>query len=163
MEKAKPKMRQLVDWGAAFWAGVFSGLVSHLSNILLSWYLLDSPWVITRIIASILLSESVLPPPDDFHWGILLAALGVHMALSVLFAFLVAAVVHRWGILVSFMGGALLGLAFYAINFYTMSYFFPWFYTFRSWIFIVAHVLYGAFAGSVYELLEEEEFVPVKE
>ena len=163
MEYPKPNMRQLIDWRAALLAGICSGLISQLSNILLSWWLLDSPWIITRIVASLALGEQVLPPPDQFEWGILLAGLAVHLSLSILFACVVAIVVHRWGILVSFVGGALLGLAFYAINFYTMSYFFPWFYAFRSWIFIIAHILYGALAGSIYELLEVEVYVPVED
>jgi hypothetical protein len=60
------------------------------------------------------------------------------------------------------VGGAILGLLLYAINFYTLTFFFPWFFAMRSWPVIVSHIIFGATAGGVYELLEVEEFVPVE-
>ena len=157
------KVRQLVDWKAALIAGLAGGIVSLATNIFLSSRLLDSPWLLIRIIASILMGEGVLPPPSDFSWPVFLASLFIHMLLSVIFAGLIAIVVHQWGIIISFIGGAIMGLAFYAIAFYTFSILFPWFYTFRNWIFLVMYILYGAFTGSVYELLEVEKYVEVKE
>ena len=157
------KVRQLVDWKAALIAGLTGGLISFTTNLILSYWLLDSPWLLTRIISSIILGESVLPPPVSFSWPVLLASLFIHLLLSLIFAGLIAVVVHQWGILVSFIGGALMGLAFYAIAFYTFSMLYPWFYTFRSWIFLVMYILYGAFTGSVYELLEVEKYVEIKE
>jgi hypothetical protein len=162
-KKDRIQVRQLVDWRAAIIAGAIAGIISLASNILISNWLLDSPWLFIRIIASVLLGEGVLPPPDDFSWSILAAGFGIHLIISVFLASLIAAVVHQWGILISFVGGALMGLAFYAINFYTLSILFPWFYTFRSWIFLVLHVLYGAFTGSIYELIEVERYTPVEQ
>ena len=159
----KIKVRQLIDWKAAFIAGLAGGVISFTTNLILSSWLLDSPWLLTRIISSIVLGESVLPPPASFSWLVLLASLFIHLLLSVLFAGLIAAVVHQWGIIISFIGGALMGLAFYAIAFYTFSMLFPWFFTFRNWIFVVMYILYGAFTGSVYELLEVEKYVELKE
>jgi hypothetical protein len=159
----KIKVRQLVDWKAALIAGLAGGVISFTTNLILSSWLLDSPWLLTRIISSIVLGESVLPPPASFSWSVLFASLFIHLLLSVLFAGLIAVVVHQWGIIISFIGGALMGLAFYAIAFYTFSILFPWFFTFRNWIFVVMYILYGAFTGSVYELLEVERYVEIKE
>jgi hypothetical protein len=157
------KVRQLVDWKAAIIAGLAGGLVSLATNIILSSRLLENPWVLIRIIASILMGEGVLPPPANFDWSVFLISLFIHLLLSVVFASLIAIVVHQWGIIISFIGGALMGLAFYAIAFYTFSMLYPWFFTFRSWIFLVMYILYGAFTGSVYELLEVEKYVEIKE
>ena len=159
----KIRVRQLVDWKAAMIAGLAGGLISFTSNIILSCWLLNSPWLLTRIISSILLGEGVLPPPASFSWTVLLASLFIHLLLSLIFASLIAVVVHQWGIIISFIGGALMGLAFYAIAFYTFSILFPWFFTFRNWIFLVMYILYGAFTGGIYELLEVEKYVEVKE
>ena len=156
------KVRQLVDWKAAMAAGLAGGLVSFTSNILLSSWVLGSTWLLTKIIASILLGEAMLPPPADFSWPVLFSSLLIHLLLSVIFASLIAIVVHQWGIIISFLGGAMMGLAFYTIAFYTFSILFPWFFAFRSWIFLVMYVLYGAFTGSVYELLEVEKYVEIK-
>jgi hypothetical protein len=157
------KVRQLVDWKAAFFAGLAGGLISFTTNIILSSWLLHSPWLLTRIIASILIGKSVLPPPSSFTLPILFVSLFIHLLLSIIFSDLIAIVVQQWGIIISFIGGALMGLAFYAIAFYTFSILYPWFYTFRSWIFLIMYILYGAFTGSVYELLEVEKYVEIKE
>lgn len=156
------KLRQVVDWKAALIAGFTGGLISFSANLILSAWLLDSPWLFSRIIASILMGEQVLPPPVNFTWQILATSLFIHLLLSVVFSGLIAIVVHQWGILVSFLGGAMMGLAFYTIVFYTFSILFPWFYTFRSWIFLVMYILYGAFTGSMYELLEVEIFIEIE-
>jgi hypothetical protein len=156
-------MRQLVDWRAAMIAGIISGLFAFFLHITLSAFLLDSPWVFLRITASLLLGKNVLPPPADFSWGFFLTAAGIHIVLGLIYASLIAVVIHQWGILISFLGGALIGLALYTINFYAFSMLFPWFYAFRSWAFLVVHVLFGAMAGSVYELLEVEKYVEIKQ
>jgi len=156
------RVRQLVDWRAAGIAGIVAGIISLITNILISAWLLDSPWLFLRIIASIILGKGVLPPPDSFSLSVFLSGLLIHLLLSVIFSCLIAVVVHQWGFIISFFGGALMGLAFYVINFYTFSILFPWFYAFRSWIFLLMHVLLGAFAGSIYEILEVEKYVEIE-
>jgi len=161
--QVRERMRQVLDWGAALWAGIISGALVFMLNIILSWIFLGSPWVLVRLTASILLGADVLPPPAGFDLAIFLAALLVQMALSLFYGCLVVFVIFRWGLLVGFLGGAALGLAIYAINFFAISYFFPWFFPMRSWILLLSHALFGALAGGIYELLEEEEFVPVED
>jgi hypothetical protein len=157
------KVRQLVDWKAALIAGIAGGVVSMAASIFLSTWLLDSPWLLIQITSSLFLGKGVLPPPSDFSWTVFLASLFIHLFFSIIFAGLIAIVVHQWGIIISFVGGALMGLAFYTIAFFTLSMLYPWFYTFRSWIFPAMFVLYGAFTGSIYELLEVERYVEINE
>lgn len=157
------RMRQVVDWGAAVWAGIISGILIFLLNILLGWIILGSPWVFVRLTGSIILGENALSPPVGFEAGVFLAALLVQLVLSVFYGCLVAIVIFRWGLLVGFFGGAALGLAIYIINFFAISYFFPWFFPMRSWILLLSNVLFGALAGGIYELLEDEEFIPFEE
>jgi hypothetical protein len=103
-----------------------------------------------------------LPPPATFDFGIFAVSLIVHLPLSIGFACLIAVVLHRWGLIVGILGGAGFGLALYFINFYTVSFFFPWFFPMRSWIMAASHIIFGALAGGIYEALEVEEFVPVE-
>jgi len=149
-----------MDTRAAFWAGVISGFFFLFGSMTLTWWAVGSPWVVTRLLASLILGSGVLPPPATFTPGTVLVALIVHFALSIGYAMLIAFVLHRWGILVGIVGGALLGLAFYAINFYAISYLFPWFYPMRSWMFAASHALFGAVVGGLYETMEVERFVP---
>ena len=155
------RLRQVVDWEAAIWAGVISGALILILNIILSWIYLGSPWLPIRLTASILLGERALPPPTSFDFTIFIIALIVHFMLAILYGCLIAVAIFRWGLLVSFIGGAALGLAIYIINFFAISCFFPWFFPMRSWIILLSHILFGALAGVIYELLEDEEFIPV--
>jgi hypothetical protein len=156
-------MRQLMDWRAAIIAGIIAGAVFLLVETAAYAALTGTGvWVPVRYIASIVMGESVLPPPASFDAGVVIVGLFVHFVLSVIYALILAFIIHRWGLAVGILGGALFGLALFAINYYTFSALFPWFFPMRTWIDVVSHVLYGAVAGGVYELLEREVFVPVE-
>ena len=156
-----PRIRQIVDWRAAFWAGLLGGLIFLLANLLLSP--VGNAWVMIRLFASVLLGDSILAPPATFDLMALGAALIAHFALSIAYALLIAYIIHRGGLITGIIGGALLGLALYSINFYTLTLFYPWFFAMRSAIFIATHALYGALVGGIYEALEIEIFVPADE
>ena len=160
MASAPPHTRQLVDWRAALIAGVVSGVVLLALEMFLMARAVGSPWVFPRLVAAIVLGKGVLPPPATITPGILLAALAIHLPLSIAYACLIAFVLHRWGLLVGIVGGAALGLALYMINFGTTFAIFPWFAPMKSGISLWAHVAFGAVAGGTYELLEVERFVP---
>jgi hypothetical protein len=146
-----------MDWRAALLAGLIAGII-FLVLLMVIYPLVTggSPWVLPRFIAAILLGQEVLTPLTTFDAGVTLVALLVHLVLSVIYTLLVAFIVHRWGVLVAVIVGALVGFAIYLINFFTFTTFFEWFYLARSWPFFIVHVLFGAVAGGVYELLEED-------
>jgi len=163
MSPARSRLRQLVDWRAAILAGVASGLVLLVIEMFLTARAVGSPWVFPRLLAAIVLGKGVLPPPATFAPGLLLVALAIHLPLSIAFACLIAFVLHRWGLVVGIVGGALLGLALYLINFGTVFTVFPWFAIMKGPIALWGHVAFGAVAGGVYELLEVERFVETPE
>lgn len=163
MSNQSVRMRQLVDWRAALLSGLVSGAVFLLLNILLVPALLGgNAWIVLRYIASILLGTGVLPPPATFDPLVLIVGILVLFAMSILFAAILAIIIHRWGLLVGIGVGALYGLAVYAINYYTLTLFFPWLFVMNSWVIALCHVIYGAVAGGVYEALEVEVFVPME-
>ena len=159
------RMKQLVDWSASIWAGLIAGAGFFLLNIFVTPLVNGGgPWTFVRMFASILLGEDVLiEQAGQSNVTLVLAALGIHFLLSIGFAMIIAYVIHRGGLLTGILGGALLGLMLYAINFYSMTLFFPWFYAFKNSVLIGSHVVFGAMAGGIYEALEVEEFVPVEE
>jgi len=161
-EESSPRMRQLVDWSSAIWAGLIGGAVFLVANLVLTPVLYGgNAWVSIRLLASIAMGTKILAPPATFDAGALAAALVTHFALSIAFAMLVAFVVHRWGLIFGIVGGALLGLFLYLINFYTLTYFFPQFFPMRGGGMFWGHLLYGALVGGLYEAFEIEEFEPV--
>ena len=156
-----PQMRQIVDWGASLWAGLVAGVVLLILHLFVIPALIGgNAWVIIRFTASVVMGSQVLPPPADPSISVLLVALFVHFVISILASLILAFLIHRWGLLVGIISGALFGLALYAINFYSFSYFFPWFFAIGNWTFVLTHVIFGAVSGGVYEALEVEEFVP---
>lgn len=160
MEQRATHVRYLVDWRAALWAGLISGAIFLVVSMVLSAIVLGTPWVVPQIIASLVMGPEVLPPPNTFNAGVFAVALVVHAVMSVIFGSLVAIVIHRWGMLVGFVGGALLGLALYGVTFYAVSELvLPWVFIMRSWIMLVSHVVFGAAAGTIYEALEVEHVV----
>lgn len=152
-------IRQLVDWRAAIIAGLVAGVVLLALEMLFTARAVGSPWIFVRMLAAVVLGPKVLAPPATFAPGIFAAALLVHLPLSIAFACVIAFVLHRWGLLVGIVGGAVLGLALYWINFGTVFNLVPWFAPMKGMATMLAHVAYGAVAGGVYEMLEVERFV----
>jgi hypothetical protein len=150
--------RPIVDWRAAIIAGILAGFVFLLVNMWLSSKYLGNAWVPLQLPAAMVLGPKVLPPATGMETQAFGVGLPVHLILSVAFACLVAFCLHRWGILVGVIGGALFGLALYAINYYGLSGVFPWFGSMRSSLMAISHLVFGAVAGGVYELLERERF-----
>ncbi len=164
MTSLRTEVRHLMDWKAAVIAGLIAGAI-FLLVLLVAYPLVTggTPWTVFRFMGAIILGESVLPPPTTFDAGVVVTAVLLHFILSVIYTLVLAFIVHRWGILVTVIGGALFGLALYLINFFTFTMFFPWFYPARAWPFSVVHILFGAIAGGVYELLEKDVFVVEEE
>lgn len=163
MGVSSARMRQVVDWRAALVAGVVAGIVFLLLNLLLAPVFAGvSAGIFIRMLASIVMGEGVLPPPTTIDPVITLVALLTHFILSIIFAIVLAIIIHRWGLITGILLGGVFGLALYGINFFTMTYFFPWFFAMNHWIIAVTHVIFGAVAGGVYEALEVERFVPVE-
>ncbi|MFP4323912.1 MAG: hypothetical protein ACLFTK_15765 [Anaerolineales bacterium] len=141
-----------VSWRAIPVAGLLAGTVFLLTNLLLSWLVFDiQPGLFLRYVASLALGSDVLTTSGEGAW---IAGLGVHYALSLLFALVIAIVIHRWGLWVGIIGGGVLGLAIYAINLYTMTLLFDWFFAINSTVLAASHALFGAVAGGTYELFD---------
>ena len=157
----RPGFRQLVDWRAAILSGLFAGVAFFLLQMALTALLLGSPWVFARMTAAMVLGRGVLPPPATFDLGIVATAFALHMVLSLAYASLIAYVIHRGGLVIGVVGGAALGLALYAINYWTFAHWFTWFLDLKSGIALLSHIVFGALAGGLYELLEVERFEPV--
>lgn len=155
----KSEMRQIMDWKAASWSGLIAGFIFYLLNIfIVPIFLGGNMWVIVRLFASVFLGESILAPPANFDLTALLISITANLILSLGFTYLIAFILHQFGLIVGILGGAIFGVAIYLINFYSLSYFYPWFFAMGSWIFVLTHIFFGAIAGGIYELLEVEKF-----
>ena len=154
---ASPDKGLLVDWQAAFRASGIAGTVFLLLDLFVVPALMGSNfWISVRLTASIALGQQVLAPPATFNGAALFAAVLVHYFLALLMTGIIALVVHRGGLMNGIIGGAILGLAFYFINYYTLTFFWPQFFAMKHGSVIAAHVIFGALAGGLYEWLESD-------
>ncbi len=143
-----------LDWRAFIIAALVGGLTALVGALVASGVAVSEPTLLLRMSASLVLGPDVIPVTAGNTAGVLLVGLLIHFALAFAYAFLVVLLIHRWGLVVGFIGGALVGLALYVIDVYAISYFFPWIYPLRSWMLLLTHLVLGAFVGVVYELLD---------
>lgn len=145
-----------INWKAAIWAGVIAGLIfMMLEMIMVPLFLGGSPWAPPRMIAAIILGEGALPPPATFDFGVFMAAVVLHMMLSIIHAIVIAFIVKNITLGKALAAGAVLGLVIYFVNFYVMTGLFPWFAMARNWVSAFAHVSFGIGAAWAYIGLRE--------
>ncbi len=140
-----------INFKDAIWAGVISGLIfMMLEMILVPLFLGGSPWGPPRMIAAIVLGKGVLPPPATFDFGILMAAVVLHLMLSVIYAIIVAFMVNKMSFGIALLVGAVFGYVLYLVNFYVMTGLFPWFANARHWVSVFSHISFGIGAAWAY-------------
>lgn len=160
------RFRQVVDWRAAILSGIVSGILFLVVQMLLAWQAAETDnglWLPIRMIAAIFLGDEVIPSTFPLSGKIVAVGVGTHMIFAVAAACLLAIIIHKWGIVVGFFGGAAFGFGLYIINYFFTSKFFPWFENAQNYVMAVSHIAFGAIAGSVYEMLEVERWVAVDE
>lgn len=143
-------------WKTAAIAGLIGGLVFMMAEMLLVMLLGQSLWAPPRMIAAVVLGAGVLPPPADFDTGVLAAAMAVHLPLSVLYGFVIGALVRHMGMNGALVAGVLIGLVIYFVNFYLVaSVVFEWFAMARNWVSLVTHALFGAMTAWAFVALAQ--------
>jgi hypothetical protein len=147
---------QSINWNAAIKASIIAGFVFLILELaLVATVGGESIWGPVRMIGAIVLGKDVLPPPATFDLISLIAAVVVHFALAIIYGVIFALVADRaaWTLGVATGVGLIFGLAIYAVNFYGMTAFFPWFAMARNSISIFAHAAFGLVLGYSYRKL----------
>jgi hypothetical protein len=145
-------VRSNLAWRAVLIAGVAAGTVFLLVNVIFTPLLLGvDATIVLRYMASLVLGSGVLTGDNA---ATLLVGLVVSYVLAFVYTLIIAIVVHRWGLIVGLVGGAILGLAFYGINLYLLTLLFEWFYAINNNVLLFSHVLFGITAGGVYEVFD---------
>jgi uncharacterized membrane protein YagU involved in acid resistance len=148
-----------LDWKAAVGAGMIAGFIFlALEMFMVPVYGGGSAWGPPRMMAAIVLGKSVLPPPATFDLGVFIAALGLHLALSVVYTVVFALAVSRLNRGLALAIGGIGGLILYLVNFYGFTILFPWFAMARNWISIFGHIVFGLVAALVFMTIRENRF-----
>jgi hypothetical protein len=132
-----------LDWSAVIWSGLIAGLVFLIAEMGLVTLMGESPWGPPRMMAAIVLGEGVLPPPATFDMAIVMVAMVLHFALSLVLAAIFGLFAGSLDLPKALAAGAVFGLVVYAVNFYGFTYFFPWFSMARNAVTIASHAIFG--------------------
>ena len=149
-------MSDRLDWKAVVGAGIIAGVVFLvLEMMLVATVGGGSPWGPPRMIAAIVMGPEVLPPPATFDAGIMIVAMMIHFALSIVFASILGLAISRWRpeFATVLLVGTLFGLLIYFVNFYIMTEIWPWFAMARNFISLFAHAMFGLVLGWAYHAI----------
>ncbi len=149
-----------IDPKAAIYSGLIAGVAFMMMEMILLATMGESPWGPPRMMAAMVMGETVLPPPASFDLVVFMVAMIVHFLLSVVLAFPLAWAISRWHLSlgVALALGAVFGLLIYLVNFYPVTaILFPWFAMARNWITISSHIVFGVVLAWAYFTLARRE------
>jgi uncharacterized membrane protein YagU involved in acid resistance len=154
-------VHRMPDWRAAVIGGCVAGAVFLVIELVAVGIMGQSVWAPLRMIAAIVLGRDAVALSATFEVGILLAALAVHFALSIVFAMILAVIIAPFSLDSSVgmatLAGAVFGILLYVVNFYGMTQLFPWFADARGWVSALDHIVFGLIASDTYLRLERRE------
>ncbi|HET7031718.1 MAG TPA: hypothetical protein VFJ48_01240 [Casimicrobiaceae bacterium] len=151
--RVKTRPHPPLNWSAALWASVISGLVfAALEMALVPVFEGLSPWLPLHLIAAIGLGPDALSPANNFDLRIVSTAVAIHMGLAILYGMILALIIVRldagWAIVV----GCVYGLVLYYINFYGFTRAFPWFADARGGVSALTHIVQSGLMALLYKL-----------
>lgn len=103
-----------------------------------------------RLTAAIVMGRSVLDTSGGFDPLVMGVATFVHAALSLIYAAAVARLVRSLSCVAALLAGGAFGLLLYGVNLYGFTAIFPWFIPVRGAITLIAHLVFGMTAASIY-------------
>jgi len=155
---------RLPHWRSAMWSGIIGGVGFLVLELLLVGLFTPNPiWGPVRMIGAIVMGMGALPPPATFDGGIVVAALGVHAILSIMYAYALSYLIYHVQMSTALWIGLGFGLALYLINFFIFTAAFPWFAEARNWITVITHLGFGLITAWMYKLLAARELVREQE
>jgi hypothetical protein len=140
----------VTKWSAPLVATLVGGIAGSLATLaqMVLWWLAGAPVLATllrdaRLTAAIVLGREALAEQAGWPWRALLLATLIHFALSIAYAALALGLVRQLRRRLVLPGGALYGLAIYAVNLYGFTALFPWFVVSRGGATLFAHLVFG--------------------
>ena len=150
-----------LDWGASGWAGLVAGAAFILLQTFAGTVFGGGGKTeAVRRLASVALGESVLAGGEQYTAIVFLAAAAVHIPLSLIYARVLAAIIHGMPMARALGVGALFGAGLYFLNYHVISGIFPWFVSARGAAALIAHLAFGLLAAGIYTGLTRPEPPP---
>ncbi len=139
-----PVVKEGLDWEAAGWAGIVAGGVFVALQALLG----GGGSAAARELASVALGRAAVSAPLSAI--VVLAAIAVHLPLSLIYARLLAAFIDGMAYSRSVPAGVAFGGVLYLLNYHAIASFFPWLAVTPGPAAVAAHLAFGGVAAAVY-------------
>lgn len=153
---ASPSAEAPFPWSAVIYAGIISSIVFQaLETAVIPLFGGGDPWGPVRMIAAMVLGQSVLPPPATFNPGLALIALVVDVGLAMIYVFILSWFIRFWRLGPALLAAVAFGAALFVLNFYGFTAMFPWFAMGRNLATLFTHVVF-----SVTAVLTFKKFAP---
>ncbi|RQS19139.1 sodium:proline symporter [Burkholderia sp. Bp8992] len=138
------------------WAAFGAAVASTVIELLL-WAIVGDDAVRNllrdaRLTAAIVMGRGVLGSSGGFDPLVMGVATVVHAALSLVYAAVLARLVHGLSFRATLLAGGAFGLLLYGVNLYAFTAIFPWFIPVRGEITLLAHLVFGGAAAAVYRV-----------
>lgn len=138
------------------WAAFGAAVASTVIELLL-WAIVGDDAVRNllrdaRLTAAIVMGRDVLGSSGGFDPLVMGVATVVHAALSLVYAAVLARLVHGLSCRATLLAGGAFGLLLYGVNLYAFTAIFPWFIAVRGEITLLAHLVFGVAAAAVYRV-----------
>lgn len=141
---------------AAFGAAVGSTVIELLLWAIAGDDAIQNLFRDARLTAAIVMGRSVLGASGGFDPLVMGVATLVHAMLSLVYAAVLAWLVHSLSCVAALFAGGAFGLLLYGVNLYGFTAIFPWFIPVRGAITLVAHLVFGITAAVVYYVARRE-------
>jgi uncharacterized membrane protein YagU involved in acid resistance len=146
-----PERKRITRWGK----GAIAGLVAGALSITVEMALVEACgrgniWDPVRLSASITLGNRAVANTTPFTFDILFIGIMMHAVLSILYAVVLGMLIRKLKPAPATMAGAGFGLLIYLFHFYGLAAVYPWVASWRNWIVVVTHLVFGMSAAWIY-------------
>ena len=154
------KRKRIARWGQGAVAGVIAGaLFMAVEMFLMEASGRGNIWDPVRLSASITLGNRAVATSTPFTFDIFFIGMLMHFVLSIWYAVVLGLSIRKLKPAAAVLVGAGFGLLMYWFHFYGLTAFYPWVASWRNWIVVVTHLVFGMSAAWIYSQLHMRQLM----
>ena len=143
-------------WKRAVLAGLISGSIYMLLQIVMFPLVGQDPLTLPFLIAAIVLGPDILSATIPSLFNVMASALAIHFLLSLLYAAITGVIIRNMPLATSVLTGGLIGLLVYLINYHFIAAIvFEWFAIARHWVCTTNHIFFGIITAWAFKTLPQ--------
>ncbi|RQS66005.1 sodium:proline symporter [Burkholderia sp. Bp8963] len=141
-------------------AALGAAVGSTVAELLLWWFAgedaMQNLFRDARLTAAIVMGQRLFAQPADFDPLVMGVATIVHLSLSLAYTIVLAKAIRNMSLRSALLAGSAFGLVLYGVNLHVFTAIFPWFIPVRGVITLVAHLVFGITAATMYHVARRQ-------